>query len=330
MIAILNGADFSANNVGQISIPVELSAWTKAVIAKYPNYSWDDNKRNALEFFYRSLLSSGVMEKMEYLALPILATTHAEAIANMISGGVDMSNVGISSKYEVTVGKGISRIAGIQSNTDMTFADPNRDSFLSEFHLAYCTTTSLPTNGASYSSPVQKGLDKGEVDNTYFGFNGATKGMGLIGHFNMNDATSQRYFERAPFMYPGINPTNFPPLRVLNGDVNFNNIPTTFVAFATNDTCGFSIGQQAVVSESLVPTDPGNQYANQVFYRPNFSQKTNPDYRRVYMNLGPVVIDNVLHCRKFGILSFGYSLTNEQNIAYQAAMARLVDAVKIN
>ena len=335
MIAILNGADFSENNVGRITIPVELSDWTLATIAMYANYPWNDEKRNALEMFYRSLVTEGIMEKMEYLAFPILATTFNEAINNTIAQGQNITNVGQSDKYEVIVGKGISRIAAINKPDDLAYASPERDSFLSEFHIAFCTTTSVPDNGSVYSNTVAKNLESQNssilaLNQCVFGFGSSTLSMGFRGLVDRGDMNKTQFFNINPYMFPGVNPNLVPPLRVLKSDKNFANIPTTFVGYATNDTCGFSIGEQQIVSESLVPDDPESTNATKIAFRPNYENKDNPLKRRVYINLQPFIIDDQWFCQKFGILSFGYPLNDTQNISYQKAISQLVDAVKIN
>ena len=55
MILVVKGADFSANKIDTIDIPIELSEWTKALIEKYPNFTFTDAIKKKLELFYRYL-----------------------------------------------------------------------------------------------------------------------------------------------------------------------------------------------------------------------------------------------------------------------------------
>lgn len=85
MILVLNGADFSEANIGQIEIPRELDDFTKAAIVASGNSSMTDEQKMALDTFFRSIGAidgSGVFAKLKYLYMPVLANTVSYALVN--------------------------------------------------------------------------------------------------------------------------------------------------------------------------------------------------------------------------------------------------------
>lgn len=286
-------------------------------------------KKNGVEFFYRSLVTNGIIDRMEYLALPVLGgSSIADAIQNLKDGGVSITNMGNTALYEVVVNKGLARIAAVSSATDIISIIGSRANILSEFHFSFCTTDSVPNNGTVYTTPQEKGLESIEgvenLNSMFFGFKAGIRAMGLRNLFGKSELTKQQFFDLDPFMYPGIGPSVAPPLTVLHGDKNFANIPTTFVACASNNVISMSCGEQQVQSEALTPTDTTKN--TEIAFRTDYAHVTT-EGRRVYFNLLPLVIDNVWFAQHYGILSFGRSLTSEQNIQLQKSMSELIEVL---
>lgn len=333
MIAILNNADFSENNIGRINIPIELSQWTLDVISKFPSYSWTLEKKSAVEFFYRSLVINGILDRMEYLALPVLCgTTIADAVQNLKEGGVSISSMGNTDIYETIVGKGLARSGATTgapaSRNSLISIDNPRVGFMSEFHFAFCTTDAVPTNGTVYTTPKAKGLESDDIlnlDSLTFGFHNPVRMWCLRSMFNKSDISLNEFLDLRPSMFPGINPSQAAPLDVLRGDKNFANIPTTFVACASNNVISMSCGEQAVQTEALIPTDTTKN--TQIAFRTDYADAEVATNKRVYFNFQPLVIDDTWFGQHYGILSFGRSLTSEQNIKLQKSMSELLNVL---
>lgn len=329
MIAILNNADFSENNIGRVIIPIELSQWTLDVISKFPSYSWTLEKKNAVELFYRSLVINGILDRMEYLALPVLCgTTITDAVQNLKEGGVSISNMGNTAIYETVVGKGLARSGAVTNKGNLISINNPRVGFMSEFHFAFCTTDAVPTNGTVYTTPGAKGLEPDNIaslSSLTFGFNLAIRSWGLRNMMGKSDISLSAFLNLSPFMFPGINPSITPPLTILLGDKNFANIPTTFVVCASNNVISMSCGEQGVQTEALTPIDTTKN--TQISFRTDYTDAEVETTKMVYFNFLPLVIDNAWFCQHYGILSFGRSLTSEQNIKLQKSMSELIEVL---
>lgn len=87
---ILNQADFSANNIGKY---VELSDYTKKVLAKQTQYTEDSNEANSLNTFLNELISRGFLGGSEpilnYLVIPALAGNAEQLLFNIAELDVD-------------------------------------------------------------------------------------------------------------------------------------------------------------------------------------------------------------------------------------------------
>lgn len=64
MIIVLKGADFSANNIGQIDIPVDWQDETLAILAKQTRYTTSDAQAIALNKFIYTLKEAGIYSKI--------------------------------------------------------------------------------------------------------------------------------------------------------------------------------------------------------------------------------------------------------------------------
>lgn len=115
MILVLKGADFSANNLGQVEITTELDAFTKAAIVASGNTSMTDVQKSALNTFFKKLGAfgaTGVWSKIHYAWMPIIGGSLDKAFLNYKSNEV---NVVPKSEYWSLVDGGIK---SLQSGVD--------------------------------------------------------------------------------------------------------------------------------------------------------------------------------------------------------------------
>lgn len=86
MILKLNGADFSANNIGHVEVTTDLSEFTKKAILASGNESLTDVQKSALNSFFK-LIGAGesgntIASRMRFVFLPMLATNVSNALIN--------------------------------------------------------------------------------------------------------------------------------------------------------------------------------------------------------------------------------------------------------
>lgn len=110
MIIVLNGADFSQNNIGKITIERDLSPETVALLAKYSK-PLTKTQQLAVEDLLTALKTAGIYQKMTALYLPVIAANINEAFYEVISGqtvmpsvtdGYEVTQIGIKLKSEAT------------------------------------------------------------------------------------------------------------------------------------------------------------------------------------------------------------------------------------
>jgi hypothetical protein len=78
MILILRNADFSANNVGEVEIPIEIDTDAATIMAKYTK-SLSNTKKNAFSRLISGLKDAGIFAKIDHLFVPCLAGSVSEA-----------------------------------------------------------------------------------------------------------------------------------------------------------------------------------------------------------------------------------------------------------
>ena len=76
MIIVLKNADFSANNIGQIDIPIVWDADAKAFVDSL-TVELDDTKKRKVNNLFTQLKSNGIFSKLSKLYLPILGSDDA-------------------------------------------------------------------------------------------------------------------------------------------------------------------------------------------------------------------------------------------------------------
>lgn len=85
MIIVLKGADFSANNIGQVRVNTELNSYTKKAIEASGNTNLTMQQQFALDDLFIAMGVDGsndVMSKIRRLYLPIIAGDVSKALVN--------------------------------------------------------------------------------------------------------------------------------------------------------------------------------------------------------------------------------------------------------
>lgn len=83
MIIVLKNADFSANNIGKITIPRDPSQEALAMLANYTR-SLTDEQVLAFDDFQQGLKDAGIWAKITHLYMPILAGQLSEICVNLV------------------------------------------------------------------------------------------------------------------------------------------------------------------------------------------------------------------------------------------------------
>lgn len=85
MILILKDADFSANNLGKVELPREVSNFTLSALAASGNKSLTGEKVLALDTFFSNIgaiSNSGIWPKLKLFTLPLIAGSLDKALVN--------------------------------------------------------------------------------------------------------------------------------------------------------------------------------------------------------------------------------------------------------
>lgn len=135
MIFVNNAADYSANKIGEITLPTQISPQTNAILAKYSRVTSLEEK-GILNKFVDFLLDKGIYSKLSLLALPYYAGTIAEALTNIaIENG--------ESDYDASVHTNISKetygiIVAVDSTNTITYPKtPYTDTAIKTCACAY-------------------------------------------------------------------------------------------------------------------------------------------------------------------------------------------------
>ena len=122
MIIKLNGADFSANNIGKIDFPIEISEFTKrAIIASGSKMTTE--QQNALEVFFRNVgaIGSGseLWGKLTKVYLPFLGVDVTKSFVNYKGNTVDATPLATDAE----IVNGGFRIKGADGTTAISVPD---------------------------------------------------------------------------------------------------------------------------------------------------------------------------------------------------------------
>lgn len=328
MIITLRGADFSGNNIGHIDIPVELSDWSKAIIAKFSSFNWTDAAKSALQIFEDDLISNGVKEKLQYLALPILAANNSlnDAMFNVVleSSIAAVIGNGASGKYSVINGRGIARTAAFASTTEAEtsiYVPFGAQTFAHNFHIMSYTPEDWPTPTTDWTNTrVRLGdtfSDNYNVEGTAFSFIEAIQQVTQKKLWGVNNIKQASEFLSilGPYMYCGINPSV--EGRNVSGDINFSTKGVPVIGSNDGTHIYFSLAEQ-----DYVQGNSGGPYAITTT-RPEI-----PMPERIYAGLLPIDIDSSWVARYYAALGWGECLTNTESKAYQHALTKFVTTLK--
>lgn len=113
MILVLNRADFSENNLGQVEITTILDEFTLNAIELSGNDSLTDAQKSALNTFFKNIgafgTKSNIFSKLRFLYLPILAGSLDKSLINYKTS--DVSLVPSNTKFQLR-NKGITGVSG--------------------------------------------------------------------------------------------------------------------------------------------------------------------------------------------------------------------------
>lgn len=310
MILVVKGADFSANKIGTIDIPIELSDWTLAVIAKYPSFTFTDTIKKSLELFYRELVRKGIIEKLQYLSFPVFGNTISEAVANVLSNTYTPSvPSGASSVYTQTMGYGIKRSAAVSAVTSLISLPSESESIMSlkDLHIMAYPVDAVAT-GSAYDATCNVFNDKNDWNFASY-----------INTFGLPHGT---YGWSQCFVWDSIPNLTVGPLAYAGGsntaqtlELDHNMRTGAYPMLISNNGSTFSA---SINGQEFVNGTPDHGYATG-----GTDQSTSP----VYFGLSPIVVDNQWSARRFGVFSLGKYLTNAESVTYQNALKALIGSV---
>lgn len=122
MILKVQGADFSANNIGKITFPVILSQFTLNAIVASGNNSMTSEQQQALEMFFRNtgaINNIGIWSKLDKVYIPFVTQNMANAYVNFKNNNVDAT---LNTEYFEYRNKGVCK--------NETAASPNSPDLL--------------------------------------------------------------------------------------------------------------------------------------------------------------------------------------------------------
>lgn len=308
MILVVKGADFSANKIDTIDIPIELSEWTKAVIAKYPSFTFTDAIKRKLELFFRALSTNGILDKIQYLSFPVFGNSISEAVANVLSDSYTPTvPSGASSVYTQTMGYGIKRSAAVTAVTSLISLPSESESIMSlkDYHAMAFPVDAVQT-GDTYASTHSVFGDMNE-----WAFASYVNTFGL-GHGTYSWSQCFVYPEASaltgPYAYGGAGSAVITTL-----DINMR--MGAYPMLVSNNGSKFSASLNA---QDFVSVDSAEGYATG-----STAQSTSP----VYFGLNPIAVDGQWSARRFGVFSLGKYLTNAESATYQNALKTLIGGV---
>lgn len=152
MIIKINGADFSKNNLGQVSVNTELDPFTRAAIVASGNNSLTLTQKVMLNELFLAMGvdgSNNVMSKIHRLYLPIIAEDVSYALINYKDLNFTNDKSDLSSTKWTLRSHGL---VGIESGQNITLIESNpimQDNFFELFLRTELVTSSV--NDSSYA-----------------------------------------------------------------------------------------------------------------------------------------------------------------------------------
>lgn len=165
MILVLRGADFSANNLGQVEITTELDDYTKAAIAASGNTGMTNVQKSALNTFFKKVGAwgggSNIWSKMDRVYIPFLCADIANAGHDYTENGDDVTLA--SDKY-VLRNKGLT--GALESPA--TYSGPQIPMLISKRDFSFFIMTTEQINGNSQTSGTLLGYTGNSGSNRFY------------------------------------------------------------------------------------------------------------------------------------------------------------------
>lgn len=119
MLIVIKDADFSANNVGKVSVPEELDNFTLEALEASHNTSLKDDKKQALNTFFKEMgafgSKSNLWSKFDMVYLPFLVSGMEYSLMNYIDNKTEVTP---NTSYFSKVNGGIKPIANINASSE--------------------------------------------------------------------------------------------------------------------------------------------------------------------------------------------------------------------
>lgn len=151
MIITLKGADFSQDNIGQITLPADLDNFTLSAISMSGNTNMSDAQKSALNDFFENIGAFGtkstIFQKLEILMLPIICSDVTYGLVDYKGGQqIDLS----ATDWEL-VSNGIKAKADVNAKTISSTAITVKNKTIGFYTTQpYDHSTVADTNGMLY------------------------------------------------------------------------------------------------------------------------------------------------------------------------------------
>lgn len=103
MIVSIKGADFSADNLGKVTIPRNLRAFTTAAILASGKTDLTESQKYALDDFFRAIgageVGDTIASRLKYLFIPIIAGDLSKALINYKDAGFNVEGTPNSAQW---------------------------------------------------------------------------------------------------------------------------------------------------------------------------------------------------------------------------------------
>lgn len=294
MIIVLKDADFSANKIGTVEIPVEIDDYTQAAITASGNASMTVSQQQALMRFFTAIganSNSGVSTKLTRIYLPIICNNvAAKALVNYKTNVVD-ADASANVNYTME-SKGL-RVATLAENTGNGAAIS-----LGKVQLNMQDISCLYLNTASYA------VGGGRV----FSFANGVANDSQFGRFNAQIASGKYNID--------VNANN--SYKVATSGTLIDDGSIALRGFSVNSSSGkFLVKDSSTINDVTVAS--WNDYANAG------AVANNSDLWLLTEQGSGMIVSNRNYV-PFGVIIFGSSLTSEEIATINTAVGYLTAA----
>lgn len=290
MVIKLEGADFSANNIGKVVI-AEISEFTKAAIEASGNTSMSANQKLALEVFFDTIGAkdnSGVAAKIERLYIPLINGGNlATALVNYKDNVVD--SVLDSNNYQMR-NRGVAGL--LESPSAITSVAK--------------TSTIVDSKDFSFFIGFNENFDNGGR-------------VAYIASYNGNSGNNRFYLQTTTGSADGnatLYKTHISPsgLNMLGGNSDYSSI-----AFKT-----FGMSSVANTNDMLFENIFGEFSTKTYSALANIGQDTTPSDLMLFVNASKVPMKS--NAPAVGMLMFGKGMTEQEMRTFKMAADTLAEA----